>query len=458
MAVPAEHAGRFVYHTTHLNNLEGILERGILSCNEQRRLNLEHHSIAAADIQERRARMQVTAGPGGVVHDYVPLYFTKLSPMLLQVVTAKNVDQMMLLHFAFPISLLERDDTVFTDAAANTLNPPRFYSRTSDLNQLNWQAIDLTTWRSKIGGEDVKQKRMAEALVHTRLDPGLAGFIVIWNKWAKSQVQQAYSNAGLTPPNLRFDEYDEHHVFTHFRKELPNDMLNTSIAAGPIWTRHCFEDVVKKDAAVSERPPARYPSLSALLLGLRAGLTALPETAELIGLESENEMHTEDVGTHTDRVVQALRASERFVTLSPADQDLLELAAYLHDIGKGPKSRWRACNGKQQVDADHPIRSAKLLQRILLEEVHLSAEETRLLCKLVCYHDLVGDITGRGRDPRQLAEIAETERDLDMLIALGEADMASVLPHWGTTAEQEIPSLRAWVVTQLEQARTPEDG
>ncbi|MGQ7112742.1 DarT ssDNA thymidine ADP-ribosyltransferase family protein, partial [Escherichia sp. TWPC-MK] len=35
--------------------------------------------------QHRRSEMRVTCGPGGVVHDYVPFYFTKRSPMLLKV-------------------------------------------------------------------------------------------------------------------------------------------------------------------------------------------------------------------------------------------------------------------------------------------------------------------------------------------------------------------------------------
>ncbi len=65
MPVPAAHARRFVYHTTHLSNLEGVLRHGILSYNEQRRLGLDHHSIAAQSIQDRRARMTVTTGPGG---------------------------------------------------------------------------------------------------------------------------------------------------------------------------------------------------------------------------------------------------------------------------------------------------------------------------------------------------------------------------------------------------------
>ncbi len=450
MPVPVAHADRYVYHSTHLLNLGGVLEHGILSYNEQRQRGLEHHSIAAHSIQERRARMRVTAGPGGVVHDYVPLYFTKLSPMLLKVVLSKNVDQFLLLHFAFPIALLERDSVVFTDAAANSATPPSFFSTTSDLDRLPWNAIDLRTWGSKLNGADVKHERMAEALVHRRLDPADASFIVVWNDSIQKEVEKVYAQAGVGAPTLRFGGYDENHTFTHFRKGLPEDMLRKSIACGPMRTHHRFEEVLTADAAVQARPQPRFASVADLLSAFRsAGLSVLPETAELIDLESENEVHKHDVDTHTLRVVEVLRGSARFAALPQSDQNLVELAAYLHDIGKGPKSRWSGCSGKQQMDANHPIRSAEMLPRILLEEIHLDPATTRVLCKLLCYHDLVGDIIGKDRQRRQLVDVAETERDLDLLIALGEADMGSVAASWGWSGAQQIPELRTWVVDQL---------
>jgi hypothetical protein len=92
--------------------------------------------------------MAVPCGPPGVVHDYVPLYFSKLSPMLLQVVNSKNVDQELLLHFAYPITLLERGDVVFTNAAANTVAPPDFYDDPGSLTELDWTAIERTKWGS----------------------------------------------------------------------------------------------------------------------------------------------------------------------------------------------------------------------------------------------------------------------------------------------------------------------
>ena len=41
--------------------------------------------------------------------------------------------------------------------------------------------------------------------------------------------------------------------------------------------------------------------------------------------------------------------------------------------------------------------------------------------KLVCYHDLVGDVLGKGRDEQQIVDVVDDEDELDMLFALGKA-------------------------------------
>lgn len=450
MSIPAAHSHRFIYHSTHINNLEHILRHGLLSHNQLQRLGLSHHTIAEDSIQQRRAQMQVPCGPGGVVHDYVPLYFTKLSPMLLKQVNAKNVDQILLLHIAFSITILDRFGLIFTDAAANSSVPPRFFSDPADLEQLRWDAIDSPKWGSTVNGVDVKHQRMAEALAHVSLEPGDAAFMVVWNESIKEQVKAIYDQVGVTPPQLRFDGPGEHHLFTNFRANLPDDMRNKSIASGPIFIKHYFDTVIQNITTSASPPQTRFPSLAALLAALRTdGLSALPETLELIDLESQNEVHREDVGTHTILVVSALLSSPEFAALPPDVKDIVELAAYLHDIGKGPKSRWAKCDGKQQVDADHPIRSLEMLPRILREEVELTVETATLLCKLVCYHDLVGDIIGRNRHRDQLVEVAATTRDLDALIALGKADMTAVVASWGGAATAHFAQLRTWAAGQL---------
>ncbi len=387
--------------------------------------------------------MVVPCGPGGVVHDYVPFYFCRLSSMLLAVVRSKNVDQQYLIYFAVPITVLDRPDVVFTNASANTIEPPDFFTDPTDLQTLDWDLIDSCKWKFP---EAQKQARMAEALIHQRVDIADVDHIIIWNKSVKKEVESIFQEEGCANPPLNFHgPYPKFHYFTQFFNNS-----GKSLVAGPRLIKSACDDAIEYIAETGQSSSAQFRNIRELLAGLQDDFGCLPETAELIGLESENDIHTEDVGTHTLTVVEKLLESAEFNSLNGADQRLVEIAAYLHDIGKGPKARWADNGGKQQVDDDHPIRSVEMLQRILTEEVAtIRPRSVQVLAKLVCYHDLVGDILGKGRDPKQLEEIAETERELDMLIALGLADMRAVNSMWDMLHRGKIPALRQRVVDHI---------
>lgn len=59
MNIPEEHKKRYVYHFTHLSNLESIIKNGLLCTNKKNKANILHKNIAAQSIQERRSEMDV---------------------------------------------------------------------------------------------------------------------------------------------------------------------------------------------------------------------------------------------------------------------------------------------------------------------------------------------------------------------------------------------------------------
>lgn len=429
-------------------NLKSILQKGLLSPNEQRRLGINHHSIAEEGIQRRRADMDVTCGPQGKVHDYVPFYFCERSSMLQAVIRKKNIDQQFIIYFAVPITIMETHPCVFTNASANTEPPPDFFEDLQQIPALNWKLIDTRKWKLS---DDEKKIRMAELLVHTKLDPKDFSKIIVWNDSFKEFVEKIYKECGLTPPPI----YEDPRFFYNKYPDAPNDSLIT----GPFFTQRAFKESVEYILKTGQNANARYRNIRELLQELQTrGLEVLPETAELIGLKTDNPMHEEDAGTHTLSVVRELLASAEFQSLEEKDQRLVELAAYLHDIGKGPKSRWVNNGGKQKVDPDHPIGSVEMLKRILTQEIReITPRSVRVLCKLVCYHDLIGDIVGNGRDIEQLEKIAEKPKHLDMLIALSLADVKAIEEIWYVQCEARIPALRKQVLGKLNVAETEED-
>ncbi|MEL6933784.1 MAG: DarT ssDNA thymidine ADP-ribosyltransferase family protein [Pseudomonadota bacterium] len=441
MPIPAPHSNRFFYHFTHIDNLPGLLETGLLAKGHPN-FPKDVRSIAAEGIQARRSQMDVTCGPGGVVHDYVPFYFGSLSPMLLGVIHKKNIDQFDLLYFEFPISLLEREDVVFADASANTDIPPNFFEDPEDLASLNWGEIDSLKWKS--ASDELRHQRMAEVLFHDRVPLSLASNCVVWNKAAKKEVE-ALTKGVHDFPKLTFELPARRHFFTKFmiKEERGQSLVTGPKGIASMYESVCehFEKNIGKDVT-----SAPFSGPKALLKGLRDGFGCIEETAELIGLKTVNKVHKETVDIHTKQVVQTLLGLPEYGELNPRQRSLVELAAYLHDIGKGPKERWlNEETGEcfQKNDPDHPVRAMPMVARILTEEVErIKLENAKLIAKLVCYHDLVGDVIGRERNEQQIAEISDSEEELTLLFLLGKAD-ATTLGFWWNQEKADAIYARA---------------
>jgi hypothetical protein len=423
MPIPAVHAHRYIYHFTHISNLPTLIQQGLLATNHPQFPAARRRSIAAATIQERRAAMAVPCGNGGVVHDYVPFYF---SPMLLSVVNKKNIDQRDILYLEFPISILRTPGAVFSDASANANTLPNFYTDLSMLNALAWGEIDSIRWSSSI---ESKRLRMAEALIPAHVPLHAAARIVVWNETVKAEVEEILQRHGIQHPPVDLENPQRRHFFVKFNAGDENGM---SLVTGPSGIARAYSDAC---TAIGRRgapaPNARFAHLDALLTALRADFGSLAQTAELIGLRSENGVHRYPVDQHTQHVVERLLGMPELSAMHPSRRSMLELAAYLHDIGKGPRARWADNGGVQKVDPDHPVRAMKMMVDIFHNDIVSANEsEVRLLLKLVCYHDLVGEILGKERQASQLIDVAADTEELDMLFALGKADATSLSEAW----------------------------
>jgi len=346
--------------------------------------------------------------------------------MLLAVLNKKNVDQHEIIYFEFPISLIERNDVVFTDASANTEPPPSFYSDPADLANLNWSEIDSLKWKS--ANDTLRHQRMAEVLVHSRLPLPEATRVVVWNNSIAQRIQGIVNQAGVPFPPIT---YNPIHYFTNFADPDPAQRRR-SVVMGPRGIAFEYKKACQQSAmGINKIHDALFETTTDLLVGLRADFASLPQTAELIGLRSENGMHKETVDVHTMHVVNNLKDLAEFRSLSSADQEIVELAAFLHDIGKGPKARWANNGGLQKVDPDHAVRAMPMMVEILTQNVkRVEREAAEILLKLVCYHDLVGEVLGKDRDEQQIIDVAQSKRELDLLFALGRADATSLVEWW----------------------------
>lgn len=448
MSIPTPYSGKYFFHFTHLQNLDSIVKHGILSTNKKKELGIEHLDVASESIQERRSSMNVTCAPNGKVHDYVPFYFCSRNPMFLSLVNSKNVDQQMMVFLAFKSERLLADDVVFTDASANTIPPPNFYNDPTDLDKLDWTAIESKKWSPET--DDERHKRMAEVLFLEKVPVDSIDSIIVWNDNIKKAVIKIFEDNKITPPDISFEPFKSKYYFyfTKFMLGQGNDSLIT----GPYFLQRSYKNAIKtiieKRTEMNSNAEFLFENIEDAVIKIDDDFCLIPEMKGIFELETKNEIHTENVSDHTWKVVENLESLEYYQNSTEKDKNILKLSAYLHDIGKGPKSRWK--DGIQPAYPDHPADAPEMLERILVEDFkEISDYEIKKICILVTYHDLIGEIIGKGRDIQQLVDIVENEKIFDMLATLNLADVSAINDSWVFEYNENIERIKNEVFQKL---------
>ena len=431
MAISENHKWRYIFHFTDMENLDSIIKNGLLCTNEKDKRGIKHKNIANMNIQERRAAMDVPVGPGGKVHDYVPFYFSSINPMLLRKLNEKNVDQQLIIYLCVKIQRLEEDDAVFTDSSANTADSPNFYNDTNHLDKLDWGAIDKKSWG--VASDEERHKKMAEAFIHNRIEIEDIDTIVVYNEWARKNVLKVFEDNKVSPPPVLYDyNFMKERYSFYYTKFFIESMKNDSLVTGPLtlleeYKSHLDEIKTKRKQKRNTYP---YQTIEFMVDALDKDITVIPELKAIAGLLQDYNPHHDNVDDHTKKVVAEMRKFKYYTNASSERKNILVLASYLHDIGKGPQTKWET--GKMTGPyPDHPADAVPMLSRILAEDIEtLSDEEIRLICMLVIYHDIVGDCMEKGRNSEQIVNVIENEDDLDMLFAMSYADAKAIKGIW----------------------------
>ena len=437
MEIPEDYRGRYFYHFTHIDNIESIVENGLLSTNEKLKKNISHADLANENIQKRRSQMDVPCNPFGKIHDYVPFYFATINPMLLGVLNRKNIDQPLVVFIAISIDKLLKDKVIFTNASANTSCPPNFYSDPNDLNQLNWNMIDSTRWGS--GTDQELHERMAEVLVYKKVPIDWIDSFIVFNDVCKNEINRIFLKQGLTLPNISYQPFNNR--FFYFTKFFLKNRKNETLITGPRFLNeeynNLIDEIAKKRMFRNTNAPT-FKDIDDALSKIKSNFCVLKELEGIYELETDNKVHAQNVSEHTIQVVNNLKDNKYYKELSTEDKKIVELSAYLHDIGKGPKSKWE--KGIQQAYPDHPADAIPMLERILIEEFEtLSEYGIRKICLLVIYHDIIGDILECGRSKKELLDLQINENELNMLIAISVADVTAIKPFWAININYKLP-------------------
>ena len=185
-----------IYRIIHIDNLPIYLQRnGGHAPNNTPNDGLIYKTIHNTDIQQKRQITPILCGPGGTIHDYVSFYFGPRSPMLFQLHTGwvpnYSEGQEPIIYLVSNAQAVHDSEAgyVFSDghgiiALTNWFDDP------DDLNQVDWNTVNLRYWADDVDDMDRKRRKQAEFLVHEFCDWSLIETLAVINKKMRTRVEE----------------------------------------------------------------------------------------------------------------------------------------------------------------------------------------------------------------------------------------------------------------------------
>ena len=171
-----------LYYISHINNLQSILEKGILSYERIKHLDLpptpilnKSHNKRA--VSQRKAKSTPT---GRCLLDYASLYFQPRNAMMYGVLRAekrgaKKKEKLVVISISNKV--LHEPDVFVTDGnAANELTKIYSLSEGLKIPERQWKTVQNSWWNEDDGS---KRRIMAECLILDSVKPDLISSIFV---------------------------------------------------------------------------------------------------------------------------------------------------------------------------------------------------------------------------------------------------------------------------------------
>lgn len=198
-----DHRNPLLVHFTHVRNLQGIAERGLIA---DTRGADPHVDCAEEGIKEARRRRSVPIGPGGVVADYAPFYYAPRSPMLRRIhgggVSGYQDGQYPLVYLVSRLSKLVEHEVAWVATNLNAaLRTARFVNRVDQLAaHIDWDLMLQRMWNNTPEDGSRMQRRMAEMLGHGVVPWTAVDLIVVIDEAMAGRVHAALDGIAHQPP------------------------------------------------------------------------------------------------------------------------------------------------------------------------------------------------------------------------------------------------------------------
>ncbi|GCC51274.1 DUF4433 domain-containing protein [Chryseotalea sanaruensis] len=192
-----------LYRIIHINNLRHLLANGI--CTKSHNL-ADPNYIDIGDrglINKRNVYAVGIDPPGGNLGDYVPFYFGRLSPMLLNIktgqrdVTKRHQREIIYICCRLSDVVAQCEEWCFTDGHAKTVSLTEFYNDLKDLDEVDWSIVDERYWRNDVNDIDRVRRKQAEFLVKDYAPVDCVEQIIVYDASALAKAQEIVEDLEL---------------------------------------------------------------------------------------------------------------------------------------------------------------------------------------------------------------------------------------------------------------------
>jgi hypothetical protein len=170
--VSASRRETYIYRLVHIGNLPTLLARGGLHAPSQLHTDgLPYRATHNVALQSRRRTVRIPCGPGGTIGDYVPFYFGRHTPMLLQLATGQvagyDEGQEPIVHLVSTVESVQEARLAFVFSNGHGLMElTEWFDDASRLDRIDWAVVGDRYWARSEEDPDRQRRKQAEFLVH----------------------------------------------------------------------------------------------------------------------------------------------------------------------------------------------------------------------------------------------------------------------------------------------------
>lgn len=192
----------WLYHFTHINNLPGIIAKGLVADSGEPALSVE---CGERGIKNRRRETRVPIDPGGVVADYAPFYFAARSPMLYRIhcggVAGYQRGQGELVYLMTRLSHVESRQLRWIATDRNAVVAPCDFVDTATRLEvhIDWGLMKAERWADTPDDGSRKQRRMAEFLVHQHVPWSVFSHVAVQTEEMAERVREVVGKQHQAP-------------------------------------------------------------------------------------------------------------------------------------------------------------------------------------------------------------------------------------------------------------------